>query len=1488
MSNLHWPRPGIMLGMYVAAHLLTFGLALWLRSFSPLQTILLFLLIAAPLVYPRPIYLAAMGIGFGALLATLLLTTTNVVLAFLNVAQGLAFVSIASELVYRYSQAHARSQAELQTTRQAAEVARRQNEDQLRSLLAQSPIGMAIADVNGRLLEVNPALCALIGYTADELRQMTYLDITHPDDRAPNASKREQALHQNQPAYDLEKRYLHRDGQTIHALTHVTVLRDATNQPHRLMAQIVDITARKQAEAALRESEERFALASQAANDGIWDWNALTNTTHFSVRWKALLGYAPDELNDEATIFDTRLHPDDAEQVQAAIRDHLSRETSRYEAEFRLRTKTGEYRWFSDHGQALWDEAGRPVRMAGSMSDITERKRLEDELRRQRVLLQGVAEASNVLLVNADLRSAIPDVLVLLGRAAVADRAYVFENHTDPATGQLLMSQRYEWTQAGIQPEIDNPLLQNVPYKPDYDHWWEALAHREVLSGRVHEAPEIQRSQLEAQGIQSLLLAPIFIRDHWWGYIGFDDCHRERVWSEAEQAILLTAVATLGGALERQRTEATVRESEARFRLLAENVTDVISRTDLNQTLTYVSPSCEATLGYRPEELIGQKATDFLHPDDVATLIATLPEMVMTSASITVHYRFRRRDGEYIWMEAAVRPMFDPATGDIIAFLSSSRDVHARKQAEAALNESEQRHRFVSELISDYAYAIRLNPDGSRVIEWQTGSFPQLTGYEREAIISHDGVWNILYPEDAPAVQAYSRKVLGEGRADVIEARIIAKDGSVRWLRSYARPEWSEAEQRVVRFFGAIQDVTERKRVELELQAERDFAQQVMSTMGQGLAVTDVEDRFEYVNPALARMLGTTPEALIGQSAAATIHPDDVMLLEQNTNARRTGQSGVYELRLRHAAGNIVHALVAAVPRWRDGQFIGSIAVLSNLTERKRMEEQLALSNADLEQALLNATELAHAAEAANRAKGEFLANMSHEIRTPMNAIVGMTDLLLDSNLTTEHQRSAQLIMDSAQALLEIIDEILDFSKIEAGRLELDVHEFELGSVLSGAADLLSVRAREKGLALTVASDPQLPAHVRGDATRVRQVLVNLIGNALKFTARGHIVVNAALEAQTDTHLNVRFSVRDTGIGIAPEVLPKLFQQFVQADSSTTRKFGGTGLGLAICKRLVELMGGLIGAESVPDFGSTFWFVIPLERAPFTHDHHEPSVAAIQASLHSVSQLPSARVGPRLLLAADNPANQHVAMMQLARLGYSVEVVADGRAAVAAYTQQPHAYAAILMDCQMPEMDGFTAAQLIRAAGPMTGQRIPIIAMTANVLAGDRELCLAAGMDDYLGKPVSRQALAQALARYVRSPVERPSVEKASEALSAVILEHLQDLESQDNPAGTVKLIAKLMGTTQTVYDALRTALDQGEPNRIAAQAHKLRGGVSTLGAEALAELCYEIENLASAGQTSETQALAVRLEREYTVFCSAVDNLLARFRQEANAIKQA
>ena len=474
---------------------------------------------------------------------------------------------------------------------------------------------------------------------------------------------------------------------------------------------------------------------------------------------------------------------------------------------------------------------------------------------------------------------------------------------------------------------------------------------------------------------------------------------------------------------------------------------------------------------------------------------------------------------------------------------------------------------------------------------------------------------------------------------------------------------------------------------------------------------------------------GYSREEFLSMTLRDLVPGEDVDTLEHyldiKTSGRQPGLVVAHPWRLQYKDGTIIDVEVTSDDVILDGREC-RIALWQNVTERNKASAEVALARDQ-------------AVEASNM-KSAFLANMSHEIRTPMNGVIGMNELLLDTELSDEQRAYAEQVARSGEQMMAIISDVLDVAKIEAGQLELDVTDFDLHKTTEQVCAAAGLQADAKGIQLEVDIDADTPRYVRGDSRRLRQVLMNLLANAVKFTAEGKVAVHVGTRPRLGDDAVVRVEVTDTGIGIDPLIVERMFEPFTQADASTTRNYGGTGLGLAIARELVELMGGTIGCESKPGRGSTFWFEVALS-VPDAADGRPPRLADVSIAAH-----PLWLTAPRVLVAEDSPVNQIVAVAALERCGCRVELVSDGRQALEALSTQH--YDAVLMDCQMPDMDGYQATTELRRR-ENGDHHTPVIAMTAHSMDGDREKCLDAGMDDYISKPMRREQLIDPLQRWI-------------------------------------------------------------------------------------------------------------------------------------------
>jgi signal transduction histidine kinase/HPt (histidine-containing phosphotransfer) domain-containing protein len=642
---------------------------------------------------------------------------------------------------------------------------------------------------------------------------------------------------------------------------------------------------------------------------------------------------------------------------------------------------------------------------------------------------------------------------------------------------------------------------------------------------------------------------------------------------------------------------------------------------------------------------------------------------------------------------------------------------------------------------------------------------------------------------------------------------------------------------------------------------------------------SDPDGIITVFNAGAERMLGYTAEEVVGKKTPAIFHLESEVAQRGRELTQELGRpvkgfdvfgtkakliNGKPEERLwtyvRKDGSHLLVQLTVSAARDASGKLIGSVGVAKDITALKEAERQL--------------KEAKDRAELADRAKSDFLATMSHEIRTPMNGVIGMTGLLLDTKLDAEQRNLAQTIRSSGESLLRLINDILDFSKIEAGQLPLEELDFDLRELLQANLAMMAIQAQGKGIALVGSVAPEMPTKLRGDPGRVRQVLTNLMGNAIKFTNEGEVAVRVTAEAEAETYVLVRFEVKDTGPGIPLETQARLFRPFVQADNSTSRKFGGTGLGLAICKRLAESMGGSIGVESTPGLGSTFWVTMKFARSAGTGNEPQSilfdSVSEVltrpgghaqsgQTEPLSTPEGPEPSRRERVLLAEDNAVNQQVALGNLRKLGYEADVAANGFEVLEATVRKN--YDIILMDCQMPELDGYQVTREIRRREG-TGRHAYIIAMTAHAMVGDREKCLAAGMDDYLSKPLNRAELRDALQR----GAPQPSTSLNEDSLSPL---------PTDDEREVAKWIELFAATAPHSIADMKRAHEESRAGDLSMAAHSLKGSCSNFGATALAELCAQIEHAADDGKLNGLGDLIAAAEQELARVIAALKTRL-------------
>jgi PAS domain S-box-containing protein len=634
----------------------------------------------------------------------------------------------------------------------------------------------------------------------------------------------------------------------------------------------------------------------------------------------------------------------------------------------------------------------------------------------------------------------------------------------------------------------------------------------------------------------------------------------------------------------------------------------------------------------------------------------------------------------------------------------------------------ERRYRELLDNSSDIVYTHGL--DGKLITWSKAGEI--ITGYKQREL-SGRNLLELVPPDHRKDINAILQAIIGGRGPATFELIILAKDGNPITLDVSTRAITQENKQ--VGVLGFARDITARKNAEEALKQSELRLRAVVTNAPVILFALSGEGIITLCEGKGLAALSLDPESLVGSAVR-----DLETAMPGICAGYDRAMSGERVTTLREVSGRIYETQL--VPVHEDTTVTGLIGIAIDITDRKRSEEE--------------AQRAREVAEAASKAKSEFLANMSHEIRTPMNCILGMTELALDGPLTAEQREYLELAKTSTNSLLTIINDILDFSKIEAGKLELDLARLSVTHILETLVKHFTLRARQKKLTIGYHIDPGTPDALLGDAGRISQILTNLIGNAIKFTEMGSVTIRVGAELQSESEAVLRFEVVDTGIGIPHEKQQVIFDAFAQADGSATRRYGGTGLGLTISRQIVELMDGDIGLESEPGKGSRFHFSIRLQKVKESSQAvSASSLTENESSVAPDAQCESRKV-VRILLVEDSPANQKLMLYMLGKQQYEVVVANNGLEALAALEKAGQgAFNLILMDVQMPQMNGFEATGAIREREKGSATRIPIIALTAYAMKGDRERCIEAGMDGYLSKPIHRDHLLEIIERFV-------------------------------------------------------------------------------------------------------------------------------------------
>lgn len=991
-------------------------------------------------------------------------------------------------------------------------------------------VGMIFACAEAKILSTNQAFCDMLEYSQDEIKEISFRDITYPDDLDKENTYVEKAYKGELDSYTLEKRIYKKDKTILWVEVAVTVVRNSKGDVLHFVVVCVDISEKKKTFEKLRESEERWKYALEGAGDGMWDWNLITNEVYFSDQWKKMLGYESNEISNDLNEWEIRVHPDDLEASKRNINDHISGATKEYINEHRLRTKTGKYKWILDRGKVVqYDITGKPMRMIGTHSDITDRINLMHEIRNKETFLDTILNTVQVGIIR-------------------------IEKYTRDITF---------FNQKAL--ELLDIREEEIRTKKCYDFFgtecMDCVFEKNELKQGSNKKIEIKTES----GLQRSLLKAC---------IHYKQLH--------EEFILLSFV----DITDKEVIESELRESQKRYESIFNNAVSGIVFTDVDTTIIEANRAFAVFLGYTREEIVGKKISSFTHHEEI-THQKEVVDSFLKKGENTANYsrRYTTKSGGYVWLKLSVSVIRNEKN-EAINFVATAHDVTQEKK----LSEERTALATIIENVGDIAVMKDLN---LRVVATNP-AFVKASGKENtNELIGKTDAEIFGVDEHTEPIRTYmeddrNAQKLPKGKVLEREEDVVYPDGEIRKFHTIKFPVFDE--NNVLTGTANIsRDITERKRMELELKASESKLRQLTENI-EIVFWLRTFDQIIYISPAYEKIWGRSCQSLYDNpyGFVDSIYTEDKDRVRTKLTSNDFMKNGYFneEYRIVRPDNSIRWVTARSFPsRKEDGTFDYTVGFAEDITERKHLEFALSSAKQDAEKAMSLRT--------------KFLANISHEFRTPLSAVLGFGELLKSKLVDDISAQYLDNILTSASALLDLINDILDISKIESGKFALNLEPVNLKNLIQDIFKIFSLTAENKDISLLLSFSNSIPEYYYLDQVRIRQILLNVIGNAVKFTEIGYVGVEVEAYSKRGDKFDLKFTFTDTGVGISKEDQQSIFEAFTQSYTNVKYENRGTGLGLAITKKILEMMDGKINVESEVGKGSVFEIILPnLETVP--------------------------------------------------------------------------------------------------------------------------------------------------------------------------------------------------------------------------------------------------------------------------------------------------